>query len=100
MALWDYLGSTVKGYGSPEINKISYGLIAYEIESIDSSYRSAISVQSSLVCHPIEVLWIRRSKKEYLPDLIKGNIVGCFGLTESEAGSDPFVYENIIYRKK
>ena len=48
------LGSTVKGFGSPEINKVSYGLIAFEIESIDSSYRSSISVQSSLVCHPIE----------------------------------------------
>ena len=83
------LGSTVKGYGSPEINKVSYGLIAYEIESIDSSYRSAISVQSSLVCYPIELFGSDNQKKEYLPDLIKGNIVGCFGLTESEAGSDP-----------
>ena len=83
------LGSTVKGYGSPEINKVSYGLIAYEIESIDSSYRSAISVQSSLVCYPIELFGSDNQKKEYLPDLIKGNIVGCFGLTESDAGSDP-----------
>ena len=83
------LGATVKGYGSPEINKISYGLIAYEIESIDSSYRSAISVQSSLVCHPIESFGSEDHKKEFLNDLIKGNIVGCFGLTESEAGSDP-----------
>jgi len=83
------LGSTTKGYGSSEINKVSYGLIAYEIESIDSSYRSAISVQSSLVCHPIESFGSINQKKEYLPDLIKGQIVGCFGLTESEAGSDP-----------
>lgn len=83
------LGSTIKGYGSPEINKVSYGLIAYEIESIDSSYRSAISVQSSLVCHPIESFGSENQKKEYLPDLIKGKIIGCFGLTESEAGSDP-----------
>ena len=83
------LGSTVKGFGSPEINKVSYGLIAYEIESIDSSYRSAISVQSSLVCHPIELFGSENQKKEYLPDLIKGKIIGCFGLTESEAGSDP-----------
>ena len=83
------LGSTVKGFGSPEINKVSYGLIAYEIESIDSSYRSAISVQSSLVCHPIESFGSENQKKEYLPDLIKGKIIGCFGLTESEAGSDP-----------
>jgi glutaryl-CoA dehydrogenase len=83
------LGSTIKGYGSPEINKVSYGLIAYEIESIDSSYRSAISVQSSLVCYPIELFGSENQKQEYLPELIKGNIVGCFGLTESEAGSDP-----------
>ena len=82
------LGSSVKGYGSSEINKVSYGLIAYEIESIDSSYRSAISVQSSLVCHPLELFGTENQKEEYLPDLIKGNIVGCFGLTESEAGSD------------
>ena len=57
-----FLGSNTKGYGSPEINKVSYGLIAYEIESVDSSYRSAISVQSSLVCHPIESIWFRKSK--------------------------------------
>jgi len=83
------LGSTVKGFGSPEINKVSYGIIAYEVESIDSAYRSAISVQSSLVCLPIELFGTEDQKKEYLPDLIKGNVIGCFGLTESEAGSDP-----------
>jgi glutaryl-CoA dehydrogenase len=84
-----FLGSTVKGYGSSEINKVSYGLIAYEIESIDSSYRSSISVQSSLICYPMEIFGSEEQKKEYLPDLIKGNLVGCFALTESEAGSDP-----------
>ena len=84
-----FLGSTIKGFGSPEINKISYGLIAYEIESVDSSYRSAISVQSSLVCEPIELFGSKIQKEKYLPDLIKGKIIGCFGLTESEAGSDP-----------
>jgi glutaryl-CoA dehydrogenase len=83
------LGSNTKGYGSSEINKVSYGLIAYEIESIDSSYRSAISVQSSLICHPIEAFGSEYQKQEYLPDLIKGQIIGSFGLTESEAGSDP-----------
>jgi len=83
------LGSTVIGFGSPEVNKVSYGLIAFEIESIDSSYRSAISVQSSLVCHPIESFGSENQKKDYLPNLIKGKIIGCFGLTESEAGSDP-----------
>ena len=84
-----FLGSTIKGFGSSEINKVSYGLIAFEIESIDSSYRSAISVQSSLVCHPIDRFGSKEQKETYLPDLIKGNLVGCFGLTESEAGSDP-----------
>ena len=84
-----FLGSTIKGFGSSEINKVSYGLIAFEIESIDSSYRSAISVQSSLVCHPIDRSGSKEQKENYLPDLIKGNLVGCFGLTESEAGSDP-----------
>ena len=84
-----FLGSTIKGFGSSEINKVSYGLIAFEIESIDSSYRSAISVQSSLVCHPIDTFGSKEQKETYLPDLIKGNLVGCFGLTESEAGSDP-----------
>ncbi len=84
-----FLGSTIKGFGSSEINKVSYGLIAFEIESVDSSYRSAISVQSSLVCHPIDKFGSKEQKETYLPDLIKGNLVGCFGLTESEAGSDP-----------
>ena len=84
-----FLGSTIKGFGSSEINKVSYGLIAFEIESIDSSYRSAISVQSSLVCYPIDKFGSKEQKETYLPDLIKGNLVGCFGLTESEAGSDP-----------
>ena len=84
-----FLGSTVKGYGSPEVSKVSYGLIAFEIESVDSSYRSAISVQSSLVCYPIEKFGSEEQKNYYLPELIKGNLVGCFGLTESEAGSDP-----------
>ena len=84
-----FLGSTINGYGSSNSNKVSYGLIAAEFESIDSSYRSAISVQSSLVIHPIYYFGSEEQKKKYLPDLIKGNLVGCFGLTESEAGSDP-----------
>ncbi len=93
------LGSTTKGFGSAEINKVSYGLITHEVESIDSSYRSAISVQSSLVCHPIESYGSDEQKKEYLPDLIKGNIIGCFGLTESEAGSDPSSMKTLFVEK-
>ena len=83
------LGSTINGYGAANINKVSYGLIAAEIESVDSSYRSSISVQTSLVCDPIYFFGSNIQKKNYLPDLINGNLVGCFGLTESEAGSDP-----------
>ena len=84
-----FLGSTIEGYGSSNVSKVSYGLIAAEFESIDSSYRSAISVQSSLVIHPINCFGSKEQKNKYLPDLIKGNLVGCFGLTESDAGSDP-----------
>ena len=84
-----FLGSTIDGYGSSNTSKVSYGLIAAEFESIDSSYRSAISVQSSLVIHPIYYFGSEEQKNKYLPELIKGNSVGCFGLTESEAGSDP-----------
>ena len=84
-----FLGSTIDGYGSSNSSKVSYGLIAAEFESIDSSYRSAISVQSSLVIHPIYYFGSEEQKNKYLPELIKGNLVGCFGLTESEAGSDP-----------
>ncbi len=84
-----FLGSTIDGYGSSNSSKVSYGLIAAEFESIDSSYRSAISVQSSLVIHPIYYFGSKEQKNKYLPELIKGNSVGCFGLTESEAGSDP-----------
>ena len=84
-----FLGSTIDGYGSSNSSKVSYGLIAAEFETIDSSYRSAISVQSSLVIHPIYYFGSEEQKNKYLPELINGNSVGCFGLTESEAGSDP-----------
>ena len=84
-----FLGSTIDGFGSSNSSKISYGLIAAEFESIDSSYRSAISVQSSLVIHPIYYFGSKEQKNKYLPELIKGTLIGCFGLTESEAGSDP-----------
>ncbi len=83
------LGSTINEYGGAGVNNVSYGLISYEIEKIDSSYRSSISVQSSLVIHPIYFFGSKEQKEEYLPELISGNKVGCFGLTESEAGSDP-----------
>ena len=70
-------------------SNLAYGLVAYEFEKIDSSYRSSISVQSSLVIHPINEFGSQEQKDKYLPQLIKGEKIGCFGLTESEAGSDP-----------
>ena len=84
-----FLGITIDGYGAAKASNVAYGLVAKEFESIDSSYRSAISVQSSLVIHPIYNFGSDEQKQTYLPELIKGNLVGCFGLTESEAGSDP-----------
>ncbi len=83
------LGQTVKTHGGSGTSNLAYGLVAYEFEKIDSSYRSAISVQSSLVIHPINEFGSQEQKDKYLPQLIKGEKIGCFGLTESEAGSDP-----------
>ncbi len=84
-----FLGLNIDGFGSANASSIAYGLLAKEFESVDSSYRSAISVQSSLVIHPIFYFGSEEQKKNYLPDLVKGNTVGCFGLTESISGSDP-----------
>ena len=84
-----FLGITINGYGAASASSVAYGLVAKEFESVDSSYRSAISVQSSLVIHPIFYFGSEEQKQNYLPELINGNLVGCFGLTENEAGSDP-----------
>ena len=84
-----FLGLTISEHGAANASNVAYGLVAKEFESVDSSYRSAISVQSSLVIHPIFYFGSDEQKKNYLPDLIKGNLVGCFGLTESISGSDP-----------
>jgi len=83
------LGSTINGYGCSGINYVSYGLIAREIERVDSGYRSVMSVQSSLVMHPINKFGTEKQKQKYLPELAKGNMIGCFGLTEPNHGSDP-----------
>ena len=84
------LGSTIpEEYGGIGANYVSYGLIAREIERVDSGYRSMMSVQSSLVMYPIFAFGNEIQKKKYLPKLAKGELIGCFGLTESEAGSDP-----------
>lgn len=88
-----FLGNTIKGYGSANVSSVAYGLVAKELESIDSSYRSAISVQSSLVIHPIFTFGSEEQKKKYIPELVKGNLIGCFGLTESITGSNPSAME-------
>jgi glutaryl-CoA dehydrogenase len=76
-------------YGGAELNHVCYGIIAQEIERIDSGYRSAMSVQSSLVIHPIFEFGSKEQKEKYLPKLLKGELIGCFGLTEPDSGSDP-----------
>ena len=84
------LGCTLpEEYGGINANYVSYGLIAREIENVDSSYRSMMSVQSSLVMHPIYAFGSNLQKEKYLPKLAKGEFIGCFGLTEADAGSDP-----------
>ncbi len=75
--------------GGANLNNVCYGLIAFEIEKVDSGYRSAMSVQSSLVIHPIYEFGSEKQKKKYIPKLIKGDLIGCFGLTEPNHGSDP-----------
>jgi len=83
------LGSTIEGYGCPGVNYVSYGLIAREVERVDSGYRSMMSVQSSLVMHPIYTYGTEAQREKYLPRLASGEWVGCFGLTEPDHGSDP-----------
>lgn len=83
------LGPTIRGYGCAGANYVSYGLVMREIERVDSGYRSCAGVQSSLVMFPIYKFGSQEQKDKYLPDLAKGNTIGCFGLTEPDAGSDP-----------
>jgi len=83
------LGATIKGYGCAGINYVSYGLITREIERIDTSYRSSFSVQSSLSMYAIYNFGSEEQKDELLPQMAKGDLIGCFGLTEPDAGSDP-----------
>ncbi|XP_061181990.1 glutaryl-CoA dehydrogenase, mitochondrial-like [Saccostrea echinata] len=83
------LGPTIKGYGCAGVSSVAYGLIAREVERVDSGYRSAMSVQSSLVMHPIYAYGTEEQKQKYIPKLAKGELIGCFGLTEPNHGSDP-----------
>ncbi len=83
------LGPTIQGYGCAGVGYVSYGLIAREVERVDSGYRSAMSVQSSLVMHPIHAYGTETQREKYLPRLATGEWVGCFGLSEPDHGSDP-----------
>jgi glutaryl-CoA dehydrogenase len=89
MGALGFLGATIEGYGCAGVNYVSYGLIAREVERVDSGYRSAMSVQSSLVMHPIHAFGTEEQRQRYLPKLASGEWVGCFGLTEPDHGSDP-----------
>jgi glutaryl-CoA dehydrogenase len=90
MGALGFLGSTLPvEYGCAGVNHVCYGLVAREVERVDSGYRSAMSVQSSLVMHPINAYGTEEQKKKYLPKLASGEWVGCFGLTEPDHGSDP-----------
>ena len=84
-----FLGAPIDGYGCAGVNYVSYGLIAREIERVDSSYRSAYSVQTSLAMHAIYKFGSEEQKENYLPKMASGSLIGCFGLTEPDAGSDP-----------
>jgi glutaryl-CoA dehydrogenase len=83
------LGSSIEGYGCAGLNSVCYGLVAREVERVDSGYRSAMSVQSSLVMHPIHAYGSEAQRQKFLPKLATGEWVGCFGLTEPNHGSDP-----------
>ncbi|HMR99969.1 MAG TPA: acyl-CoA dehydrogenase [Anaerolineales bacterium] len=90
MGSMGFLGSTIpEEYGGAGLNHVAYGLIAREVERVDSGYRSAMSVQSSLVMYPIYTYGTEEQKKKYLPNLASGKWIGCFGLTEPNHGSDP-----------
>ena len=89
MGALGFLGATIEGYGCAGVSYVCYGLIAREVERVDSGYRSAMSVQSSLVMHPIYQFGSEAQRQKYLPKLASGEWVGCFGLTEPDHGSDP-----------
>lgn len=90
MGALGFLGCTLpEDYGCSAVSYVAYGVIAREVERVDSGYRSAMSVQSSLVMHPIHAYGTEEQRRKYLPKLATGELIGCFGLTEPDAGSDP-----------
>src|ERR1700720_707195 len=89
MGALGFLGATIEGYGCAGVNYVSYGLVGREVERVDSGYRSALSVQSSLVMYPIHAFGSEEQRQKYLPKLATGEWIGCFGLTEPNHGSDP-----------
>ena len=90
MGAMGFLGATIpESYGGAGLNAVGYGLITREIERVDSGYRSAMSVQSSLVMYPIYAFGSDEQRRTYLPRLATGELIGAFGLTEPDAGSDP-----------
>jgi glutaryl-CoA dehydrogenase len=97
MGALGFLGSTIEGYGCAGVSHVCYGLIAREVERVDSGYRSGMSVQSSLVMHPIHAYGTEEQRKRWLPRLASGELLGCFGLTEPDFGSDA---GNMITRAK
>ena len=95
MGEMNLLGPMLEGYGCAGASYTAYGLIAREIEYIDSAYRSALSVQSSLVMYPIWLFGTKAQKEKYLPSLASGEMIGCYGLTEPDGGSDPSAMKTI-----
>jgi glutaryl-CoA dehydrogenase len=99
MGALGFLGATLpEQYGGAGVSHVAYGLIAREIEAVDSGYRSAMSVQSSLVMYPIHAFGSEAQKVKYLPGMARGEIIGCFGLTEADGGSDPASMRTVARR--
>jgi glutaryl-CoA dehydrogenase len=94
----NFLGATLQGYGCAGTTSVAYGLIARALEQVDSAYRSALSVQSSLVMFPIDAFGTDAQKQRYLSPLARGELIGCFGLTEPNHGSDPGSMETTALR--
>lgn len=99
MARLGLLGSSLEGYGCAGLNAVSYGLICQELERGDSAIRSFVSVQSSLCMYPIYTYGSEEQKQRWLPGMAKGELIGCFGLTESHGGSDPLNMNTTARRK-